>query len=102
MGDRLGNTATAEPVDGVSNMAPHSGRALTCRRQDPLMSPHIHSHVATHRRPESDVKRHPHRVLALMTIDVGGPLSNQYKQTKMASAISHAIGSRISYFGRFW
>jgi hypothetical protein len=27
MGDRLGNTATTDPVDGMSTMAPHSGHA---------------------------------------------------------------------------
>jgi hypothetical protein len=66
MSDHLGNTAAAEPVDGVSPMAPHSERALTCSRQKILWCHHTHSTFTTHARPGLDVKRHPHRVLALM------------------------------------
>jgi hypothetical protein len=50
---------------------------LTCRRQKILWFHCAHSFFTAHACPGSDIKRHPHWVLVLMTIDVDGPLSNQ-------------------------
>ncbi len=69
MGDRLRNTATTEPVDGVSSGSVYlkaDGLDMQTAK-DPHMSPHAYSTFMVHARPGSDVKRHPHQVLALMT-----------------------------------
>jgi hypothetical protein len=79
MGGRLGNTAAAEPVDGVSiwHFIVDGLWHVAGTRSSYVTT---HSTSTTHARPGSDVKRYPHRVFALMTIDVDGPLSN--KQNK--------------------
>jgi hypothetical protein len=92
MGNRLRNIAAAKPVDGVSTKAPHSGRAQTRRRQKKLCCHPTHSTVATHARRGSNVKRHSHRVLVLMTIDVDGLLSNKLT---IVLAISAARGRLV-------